>query len=72
MLMNDKIIYDRYYCINSAQTKEIMLLYILWPHHIFLPVKCFILTLVQGGLQLLIISMCFAWRQVRSIIKAMY
>ena len=22
MLMNDKIIFDRYYCINSAETKE--------------------------------------------------
>ena len=24
MLMNDKIIFDRYYCINSGETKEIM------------------------------------------------
>ena len=39
MLMNDKIIFDRYYCINSAETKEIrcrnernMVHYILQPH----------------------------------------
>ena len=39
MLMNDKIIFDRYYCINSAQTKEIMVHYILQPRHIFIHVK---------------------------------
>ena len=46
MLMNDKIIFDRYYCINSAETKEIscrnernMVHYILQPHHIFIRVK---------------------------------
>ena len=40
MLMNDKIIFDRYYCINSTETKEIMckiernmVHYILQPHH---------------------------------------
>ena len=31
MLMNDKIIFACYYCINSAQTKEIMVHYILQP-----------------------------------------
>ena len=61
MLMNDKIIFDCYYCINSAQTKEKMEHYILQPHHIFIYVKVFILMLVPGELQLLIISMCFAW-----------
>ena len=60
MLMNDKIIFDHYYCINSAQTKEIMVHYILQPRHIFIHVKVFILMLVPGRLQLLIISMCFA------------
>ena len=46
MLINDKIIFDRYYCINSAETKEIMrrnernmVHYILQPHHIFIRVK---------------------------------
>ena len=58
--MNDKIIFDCYYCINNAQTKEIMVNYILQPHHIFIRVKAFIFMLVPGGLQFLIISMCFA------------
>ena len=63
MLMNDKIIFDRYYCINSARTKEIMVHYILQPHHIFIRVKTFIFMLVPGGLQFLIISTCFALRR---------
>ena len=54
MLMNDQIILDRYYCINSAQTKEIMVHYILQPGPIFICVKAFILMLVLGRLQLLI------------------
>ena len=69
MLMNDKIIFDRYYCINSAETKEIrcrnegnMVHYILQPHHTFM--------LVPGGLQFLITSTCFAWRPVTSISKS--
>ena len=66
MLMNDKIIFDRYYCINSAQTKEIMVHCILQPHHIFIPVKVFTLMLVTDGLQLLIISTSFAWHPVMS------
>ena len=45
--MNGKIIYDRYYSINSAQTKEIMVHFILQPRHIF------ILMLVLGRVQLL-------------------
>ena len=53
MLMDDKIIFDRYYCINSAQTKEIMVYRILQPHHIFIHVKVFILMLVPGELLLL-------------------
>ena len=50
MLMNDKIMFDRYYCINSTETKEIrrrnernMVHYILQPHHIFICVKAFVL-----------------------------
>ena len=77
MLMNDKIIFDRYYCINSAKTKEIrcrsernMVHYILQPHHIFIPVEAFVFMLVLGGLQFLITSMCFAWRPVMSISKS--
>ena len=73
MLMNDKIIFDGYYCINSAETKEIMVHYILQPHHIFICVKAFVFMLVPGGLQFLIIiiiSMCFAWRPVKSISKS--
>ena len=37
------------------------------PHHIFIHVKAFMFMLVQGGLQILIISMCFEWRPVMSI-----
>ena len=69
MLMNDKIIFDRYYCINSAETKEKrcrnernMVHYILQPHHIFIR--------VPGELQFLITSTCFAWRPVMSISKS--
>ena len=67
MLMNDKIIFDRYYSINSAETKEIMVHYILQSHHIFICVKAFVFMLVPGRLQFLIISTCFVWRPVMSI-----
>ena len=77
MLMNDKIIFDRYYCINSAETKEFMcrnernmVHYILQPHYIFIRVKAFDFTLVPGGLQFLITSTCFAWCPVMSISKS--
>ena len=74
MLMNDKIIFDRYYCINSAETKEIrcrnMVHYNLQPHHIFIRVKALVLMLVPGGLEFLISSTCFAWRPVMSISKS--
>ena len=69
MFMNDKIIFDCYYCINSAKMKEVMVQYILQPRHIFIIVKAFILMLVPGGLQLLIISTCFVWCPVTSINK---
>ena len=74
MFMNDKIIFDRYYCINSAETKEIRcrnerntLHYILQPHHIFIHVKAFVFMLDPGGLQFLITS---TWRPVTSISKS--
>ena len=70
MLMNDKIIFDRYYCINSAETKEIMAHFILQPHHILIRVKAFVFMLILGGLQFLIISTCFAWCPVMSISKS--
>ena len=77
MLMNDKIIFDCYHCINSAETKEIwcrnernMVHYILQPHHIFIRVKAFVFMLVPGGLQFLITSTCFAWRPVTCISKS--
>ena len=70
MLMNDKIIFDRYYCINFAQTEEIMVHYILQPHHIFIRVKAFVFMHVPGGLQFLIFSTCFAWRPVTSVSKS--
>ena len=69
MFMNDKIIFDRYYCINSAQTKEIMVHYIFQHRHIFMHIKAFILMLVPVRLQLLIFSTCFAWHPVMSINK---
>ena len=74
MLMNDKIIFDSYYCINSAETKEIrcrnernMVHFILQPHHIFIRVKTLVFMLIPGGLQFLITSTYFAWRPVMSI-----
>ena len=77
MLMNDKIIFDRFYCINSAETKDIgaetekiMVHFILQPHHIFIRVKAFVFMLVPGGLQFLITSTCFAWRPVTSTSKS--
>ena len=70
MLMNDKIIFDCYYSINSSQTKEMMAHYILQLHQIFIGVKAFILMLVPGGVQLLNISTCFAWRSVMRISKS--
>ena len=77
MLMNDKIIFDCYYCINSSETKEIrcrnesnMVHYILQPHHIFIRVKALVFMLVLGGLEFLISSTCFAWRPVTSISKS--
>ena len=69
MLMNGKKIFDHYYCINSAQTEEIMAYNILQSRHIFIHVKAFILMLVPGGDHLLNTSMCFAWRLVTSISK---
>ena len=39
MLMDDLIFFDRYYCINSALTKEIMVRFILKPRHIFILVN---------------------------------
>ena len=76
MLMNDKIIFDCYYCKKSAKTKEIrcrnernMVHNILQPHHIFICVKALVFMLVPGGLQFLITNTCFAWRPVTSIRK---
>ena len=39
MSMNDKIMFDRYYCMNSTkhcENEEILTHYILQPHHILL------------------------------------
>ena len=54
----------------SAKTKEIMVHYLLQSHHFFIRVKVFILMLVLGGLQLLIISTCFVWHLVTRINKS--
>ena len=70
MLIADKIIFGHYYCINSAQTKEMMLHYILQPSNIFTGVKAFNLMLVVGGVRFLIINTCFAWPPVTSINKS--
>ena len=77
MLMNDKIIFDRYYCINSAETKEIKcrnernnVHYILQPQHIFIRVIASVFMLVPGGLQFVITSTCFACCPVTSISKS--
>ena len=66
MLLNDIIIFDYYYSINSAKRKEIMVHFFIQPRHIFIRIKAFILI---GGLQILIISTSFAWRLVSSMIK---
>ena len=54
---------------RSAVSKEITVHYSLQPRHIFIRIKAFIIMPVPGGLQLLIISTCFAWRRVTSINK---
>ena len=56
MLMNDKIIFDRYYCINSAHTKEIMMYCILQPHHIFIRVKTFNLCSFRADFSFLLLA----------------
>ena len=66
MLINDKNIFDRYYCINSAQRKEVMVPYILQPRHIFIRAKAFGFMLVPGGHRFVIISASFAWSPVTS------
>ena len=68
--MNDKIIFVRYHSINSAETKEVMVLNILQPHHIFICLKAFVFMLILGGQQFLTISMCFTWVPVTSISKS--
>ena len=65
MLMNEKIIFGRYYCINFAQMKEIMVDYILQPHHNFIRVKTYIFMLVPGGPPHLIIILARALRRAR-------
>ena len=45
MLMKDKIRFG--HCINFAKTKEIMAYHILYPHHIFIGLKAFILLPIQ-------------------------
>ena len=67
--MNYKFMFDRYYCINSAETKEIMVYYISQPRHIFIRVKAFVFMLVPEVLQFLSISTSFEWRPFMSISK---
>ena len=56
MVMNDKMIFDRHYCIYAAQTKGIMAHYILQPRHIFIRKKAFILMRVPDRAHLLVDS----------------
>ena len=58
--MNDKIVFDCYYCINSAETKEIIVHYILQPHHIFICVKAiaFMLFRADFSFSLLACALC--------------
>ena len=70
MLMNDKIMFDCYYCISFSKTKEKMVHYILWPRHIFMYFKAFRLKACFRTTSVLIISTCLnAWHQVSSINK---
>ena len=65
-VMDDKIIFDSYYCINSAQNERNNdALYFTASSHFHTRIM-----LVTGGLQFLIISTCFAWRPVTSISKS--
>ena len=70
MLMNDKIIFECYYCINSAETKEIrcrnernIVHYILQPHYIFIRVKAFVLCSFRADFSFSLLAR--AWRDNR-------
>ena len=63
--MNGKIIFDCCYCINSAETKEIMVHFILQPHHIFIRVKAFVGRTSGSYYQHVL-----AWHPVTSISKS--
>ena len=70
--MYDKIIFDRYYCINFAKIKIIMAYYILYSllmFSLFYAFKSFIFMLVPGEVWILIISTCFVWHPVKSVNK---
>ena len=66
MLMNDEIIFDL--CTHERNTCT-GALYLTASSH-FIRVKDVIFMFVPGGLRLLIISTCFAWRPVTSINKS--
>ena len=58
MLMNDKIIFDSYCCINSAnhcENEEIIGALNLYPHHIFLREYAFKAVHDLGPVQIIII-----------------
>ena len=72
--MNDENIFDRNYCINSAQTKEIMVHYILQPRYIFICVKVSFLCSFQAEISYSILYVAHALRGARSraLINAVY
>ena len=63
--------FNRYYCIISAKTKESMMFYILKPRHNYMHIKTFILMLVPGVYQSVIIWTCFALRPETSLSRAL-
>ena len=63
MLLNDKIIFDHYCCINSAETREIrdrnernMVHYILQPHDHFIRVKALVLCSFRADFSFLLLA----------------
>ena len=64
-LMHDRIIFDRYYYINSAQTKEMMVHYILQLY----TCKRLVHSYAPYGAEFSYSFSCFAWRPVTSINK---
>ena len=52
MLMNDKIMFDHYYCINPTKTAKIIVHFILQPYHslaLFTYSQMFFINMLDSG-----------------------